>query len=426
MTRRALALVACLAGCERACGSAVPPEPSVASRPAPPPSPPLPRDPRCAAEAAHPAVATAPGAGAIDAIVPTCADGTLALFVVRGHILSRLSRGTAAGSGWSVETWATGVDRLGPVASGGVRGPVAWRSPLAGLEPDERDDVWAAEAVAGDGGWVIRRGDALLPAGVEGLGVPVVVGSSGAGVTLLAGVGRAGEAPFAARLEVALGRDAPSEPRALPAALRGDLKAWEATRGVALARVDDAAGRWLEATWPGGAQARHRLASSHALVAARGVAVGGRSAFLVGAFERGEVDGGRCLRVGEGMCVRATGLFALLAGAPGEPLEQVAIAEAGLPDAVAAAGDALWALYLAPEPAADGAVAPAQRAARVDVPRRAVTPLPLEAPPGLGAIDGPTLVRCDDGVWLAAELAAEDGSVPKGRVTALPLGCFTR
>ena len=53
---------------------------------------------------------------------------------------------------------------------------------------------------------------------------------------------------------------------------------------------------------------------------------------------------------------------------------------------------------------------------------------PWHAPcaPGLGAIDGPTLVRCDDGVWLAAELAAEDGSVPNGRVTALPLGCFTR
>lgn len=430
MTRRAVALAALVAGCQRACGGGnAPPEP-VRTEPAraEPPPPPLTLSARCVEEIARASVAIAPGSGAIDTITPTCAGDSLALFVVRGHTLSRLTRRTAAGSAFDApEPWATGVDRLGPVAPDAVRGPVAWRSPLAGVEPDERDDVWAAMLIDGDGGPSVRRGDALLPSGVAGVGVPAPMERTAAGVSLLATVARPGEAPFTARVRVTLGIDAPAEPAELPSAMPGELKAWEPSRGVGLARVEDASGAWLEATWTaGGARARHRLGARHALVASRGVAVGGRSAFVVGEFERGASDGGACLVMGEGMCVRPTGLYALVAGEPGAALERVPIANVGLPDAVAARNGELWVLYLAHEEDAAGALAPAQRAARVDVAHRAVTSLTLTPPRGFGAIDGPALVACDDGVWLAAELAAEGAETPSGRVTALPLECLAR
>jgi hypothetical protein len=374
-------------------------------------------------EIARAPVATAPGTGPIDTITASCAEGTLALFVLRGHTLSRIVRRTVPGVPFNgPEVWATGVDRLGPVAPDAVRGPVAWRSPLVGIDPDERDDVWAAVLRVGDGGDFVSRGDALLPRGLLGLGVPIAVERRVAGVTMFASVAREGEAPFAARIQVSLGDDHPAEPMELPFVAHGELKAWEASRGVALARVDDLHGAWLEATWrTGGMRSRHRLTARHALVASRGVHVEGHSVFAVGEFERGTHDGGRCMVMGEGMCVTLTGLYALIAGVPGAPLERVPIASEGLPDALASHRGQLLLLYLSHE-----AFSPRQRVARIDFATRTVTELTLTPPRGLGAIDGPTLVPCDDGVWLAAELAAEGTEAPSGRVTAIPLECLAR
>ena len=426
---RAALLALALTGCKRGCAGDAPPAEPAAHHEAPqPPPPPLTLSPRCVREIVRAPVVTAPGTGAIDTIAPTCSGGTLALFVVRGHTLSRLTRSTAAASGFDApETWSTGVDRLGPVAPDAVRGPVTWRSPLAGIDPDERDDLWAAALGEGDAGVVVTRGDALLPAGIAGIGAPVVQERSAAGVTLLATVARPQEGPFTARVRVTLGRDEPAQPTELPTWAEGELKAWEPSRGVGLARVETPGGAWLEATWAaGGARVRHQLGGRHALVAPRGVAVGGRSVFGVGEFERGAGDAGACLVMGEGMCVRPTGMYALVAGAPGAALERVELAEAGLPDAIAARGDALWVLYLAPEDDGNGAQTPSQRAARVDLAHREVTPLVLSPPRGFGAIDGPTLVACDDGVWMAAELVTDEDAGARGSVTALPLECFAR
>ncbi len=383
---------------------------------------------RCEREIDRAAVSFPPGAGSVDTVAAACARGSLALFVVRGHTLSRVERSTVAGSGYTPPyVISTGVDRLGPVAPDGLDGPLAWRSPLAGLD-DERDDVWAASLTPSDAGVASLRGDALMPAGYVGLGIAVADRVSASGLDVFATFARAGEAPSTARLAVRLGRDTPDEPHSTSRAFAGELKAWEASHRVALSRIEEGDATYLETSRAdGGASVRHRLASRHALVIARGVSVGARSAFLVGEFTLGREDAGACVAVGEGICVRPGPLYALIVGPPGGELERVDIAPRGLPDSLAARGNELIALYVAPD---EGPDQTAQRAARIDVAHREVTPLAFTPPPGFGAIDGPSLVGCDDGVWLAAEISVPLGdSADAGvrtAVTALPLECLAR
>lgn len=426
--RAALALLAMTPGCGRGCAESSPREPAADVARARPDPMPVMMSPRCGREIERAAVSYPPGAGAIELVTPTCAHGTLALFVVRGHTLTRVERATAQGSGFSPpRVISTGVDRLGPIAPDAIDGPVAWRSPLAGLD-DERDDVWAARLSPADAGAAVLRGDALMPAGYVGLGIVAPGALSATGLGVYASFGGSVEDPSTARLTVRLGRDEPEQPREVPRTLPGELKAWESDRRVALARIEDGGATYLEATWiDTGAHARHRLTSRHALVTARGVSAAGRSAFLVGEFGLGRDDAGACVPVGDGVCVRAGALYVLLAGAPGAALERVEVAPRALPDSLAARGDELTALYVSPDEGPDQTT---QRAMRLDVAHREATPLTFTPPQGFGAIDGPSLVGCDDGVWLAAQIAVPLGDDPdaatRAAVTALPLECLAR
>jgi hypothetical protein len=64
----------------------------------------------------------------------------------------------------------------------------------------------------------------------------------------------------------------------------------------------------------------------------------------------------------------------------------------------------------------------------VQVASGAVMPRALRAPEGFGAIDGPTLAACDDGVWLLAEVTrvADEGAAPRSAVTAVPVACIAQ
>lgn len=420
--RRALALVALTAGCERGClDGPVPEAPRAAVATVDVTAVPVAMSPHCARELAEPRAFVAPGSGGVDALAAACAGDTLAAFVVRGGTLSRTVRSTREGSAFDAPVLvSTGVDRMGPVAVDGVDGPVAWRSPMTGLDVDERDDVWAAVLTRSDGGVAVLRGDVLMPAGAAGLGVVAPWRDAQGALGVYASVGRLGTTPSTVRLRVVPGRDAPGAAGAMTPVIPGELKAWEASRRVALARVEEGASVYLEATWgEGGVWSRHALGSRYALVSPRGVSVGDRSVFLVGEFALSDPDGGPCMRVGAGACVRPGEMYLLVAGAAGSPLARIDVAREGVPDAIAAREGVVTALYVAQEE---------QRLAAVDVAHRAVTPRSLRAPEGFGAIDGPTLVACDDGVWLVAEVTrvGDEGEVPRSAVTAVPVACIAQ
>jgi hypothetical protein len=395
---------------------------------------PMVRSQRCVQEVTRASVVAAPGTGPVDQITATCARATLAMYVVRGGVLSRVARRTAPASPYGAPSVvSTGVDHLGPVAPEAIDGPLAWRSPLTGLDEHERDDVWAAVIQAPDGGEVqVLRGDALMPVGAVGLGEVVADARTATGVNVLASIARAEQTPTAVRVPIVLGRDEPGAPTDLVDEVPGELKAWEASRRVALARIEDADGAALEATWLGmhAPRVRYRLSSRYVLVVARGVEAAGRAVFVVGEFALGRGDAGVCMHLGEGMCVRATGMYLLVAGAPGSALTRIDVSEDGLPDALAARGGEVVVLYMAPDENALRDMRPAQHAVRVDVAHREVTPLTFAPPEGLGAIDGPTLVSCEDGVWMAAEVALPTSDAPdaatRSVVTALPLECLAR
>ncbi len=418
--RRALALVVFTAGCERGClDGPVPEAPRAVAGPIDVPVAPVAMSPRCARELAEPRAFVAPGSGGVDTIAAACAGDTLAVFVARGGTLSRALRSTREGAAFEAPTVvSTGVDRMGPVAVDGVEGPVAWRSPLVGLDDDERDDVWAAVLARRDGGVAVLRGDVLMPAGAAGLGVVAPWRDGQGALGVYASVGRVGAVPSTVRLRVLAGRDAPGAAGAMTTVIPGELKAWEASRRVALARVEEGAAVYLEASWgEGGARSRHALASRYALVSQRGVSAGGRSVFLVGEFALADADGGACMRVGAGACVRAGAMYLLVAGEAGSALERVDVAPEGVPDAIAARDGVVTVLYVAQGE---------QLLAQVRMADGAVTPRSLRAPDGFGAIDGPTLVACDDGVWLAAEVTrvADEGAAPRSGVTAVPVECL--
>ena len=424
-----------LSGCGRGCAEReTPPEPRVARSHGSddvPVAPPPQRSARCVREVTAAAVSIPAGSGPLDAFVPVCAHGTLALYVVRGHILSRVERATDPGAPFGpVEVLSTGVDRLGPVAPEALDGPLAWRSPTAGLDEVERDDVWAAVRAAGDAGARVLRGDALLPAGVEGLGAPVAWRAQGDAVTVLAGVGRRDAPPSVSRVTVRVGSDRPSQPAELPTLVEGELHAFEASRGVALSRVAGPGEPAWVLTWLDGMRAsRVPARAPFGLVVGRGVSVDGRSAFVMGEFALGNPDAGPCVRMGGDLCVVPAGLSVLLARGPDEAPVRLAIGDGALPDSVAARGHELTVLYVSA-----GASGTAQRAARVDVRDGSVTPLVFAPPEGFGAIDGPAVVNCDDGVWMAAEIALERAdeagdpsrAAPRRAVTALPMECLVR
>jgi hypothetical protein len=408
--RRALALAALLHGCDNGCRGPSP-EP-VAAPPAP--APPRVVSARCAAEVAAASVVSPPGTGDIDALTAGCDGTTLGVFVLRGHVLSWTARSLATGAAFARPTVvSTGADRLGPTGSDAPEGPVAWRSPIAGLDEPERDDVWAARVLRGDGGARISRGDTVLPEGVAGLGVPFAIASP-AGLRVRAAVAREGVAPSTVSLDLAMGRDAPTLLAALPTATTGQIEAWESAGEISLARVDEGTARFLEARGRDGRVARWAVPAPEVVVVPRGVRTARGAAFLVGEFALGEGDAGGCVGAPGGACVRP-GAVSVLVFENGS-LRAVPVAPRGVPDALAAEGDAVTALYVEPAAAEGGE----QRAARVDLRSGARTELMLAPPAGFPPIDSPQLARCGGELWLVAAVSLRDGA----GVTALPLSCL--
>ncbi len=132
-----------------------------------------------------------------------------------------------------------------------------------------------------------------------------------------------------------------------------------------------------------------------------------------------------CLTVGEGLCVRPGALYLLVAGEPGAPLERVEVAPGGLPDSLTAQGDALTVVYVGARETATRELTPEQRVARVRWPSREVATLVLDPPEDFADIDRPSLVTCDDGIWMVTEVAlARPDASPVSAVTALPLECL--
>jgi hypothetical protein len=419
------ALSVLIAGCDRGCRETAPAEPHPSSPPMVAPTAlPMMLSPRCEREIARAAVAVSPGAGPVDSVAAACHNGELALFVLRAHTLSRVVRSTQPGASYgSVLVISTGVDQLGPVGHHNVDGPLAWRSPMTGIEEHERDDIWSAriERTNAETNTVLR-GDTLMPAGIVGFGLVVPQTLRDREMTVLASEAHEGSLPATLGVHVVLGREQPSEAHDLPSIFSGELKAWEADRSVALSRIDGSTASALEVTWTeNNAHARADLSMRYALVAARGASIDGRSAFLVGEFELGG-DSGSCMSMGDGMCVRAGPLYLLFAGAPGQPLERLDVAPSGLPDSLAARDHELMVLYVSH----NGSYEPQQHAARIDIRHREVTPLVLTPPEGFGAIDGPTLVRCDNDIWIATEVTLPGDAGSSTAVTALPLECIAR
>ncbi len=414
--RAACVLFACiLPGCTRGCTSTVPVSPPVQD--IPPTSPSV--SSRCVREITRAAVFLPPGTGDIDSVLPACTGDTLALYVLRSDVLSRATRSLRPGAGFGrTLTISTGADRVGAINPTTVDGPIAWRSPIAGLDLPERDDLWTALVISPDGGTdTVLRGDVLMPAGVIGLGAPVVGQSLHGRIELLATIARAGEDPLTARVSVSPGHDGVEIPAgAAPRVLDGELRAWEPLRGVALTRVVQPSGDVvLQASRPGGVAVSLPMTAREVLVAPRGADAAGETVFATAGFALGG-DAGTCLDIG-GMCV-TPGPVELLVATAGS-LRRVTVAPSGLPDTVTAQGHEVTVMYVDETGS--------QRAARVSLPEGHVHLLTLVPPEGMPSMDHPALVTCEDGVWLAMEVAlgTDDGGTHSA-VTAAPLECFVR
>lgn len=412
---RASLLVALLcAGCDPGCS------PAPAHRDAPGPAATRMISPRCAEEARAASVVLPPGTGEVDSLSVACDGERLGAFILRGHVLSWTSRRTATRAPFSEPVViATGADRLGPVAVDAPYGPVAWRSPTAGLDA-ERDDVWAGLVHELDGGASSVRGDALLPAGAVGLGVPFAQRTP-RGARVLATLARQGVAPATLDIALTLGRDEPTEVTDLSGAQPGQVEAWDAASKITLARVDEDGASYLEARRDGAAIGRHRLRAPEALLVPRGERTEQGSVFAVGEFAVGRGDAGSCVGQPGGLCVRP-GRVLLLLVPPRGAIREIEVAPRGVPDAIAYDGRAVTVLYV--EPVTDESTA--QRAARVDLSRGGRESLDLAPPQGFPSIDTPRLARCRGELWLVSAISMPRGDAPRLAVTALPLACMMR
>jgi len=432
-----------VAGCARGCGEPAPVSEAPVDVVEPPQA--MLYSPACVAEIDRAAVARIPGHGDLDQLVATCAGDTLALWTLRGHTLGRITRTLEPGARFAApEEVSTGADRLGAVAEDAIAGPLAWRSPTTNLE-DERDTLWAAHFAppsdAGSGR--IQRGSLSLPVSVSGLGAPTARSVEGGAVTVLAGFTMAGHTPFVATVSVPLeappraprapAAAEPSEPPTAPlpsTQAAGELLAAGPGRdGVSLLRMgsssDAGTALSLVAAWPDGRRQGIGLdaTAGHVLVHPRGISLGSRTAFVLGTFSLG---GAGCIPLGPELCVRPGALSVLLLEGPGDAVRRIPVAPAGLPDGLAAQGDTLEVLYVAPDPQTPGDTA--QRGASVHLPDGRVTARTLTAPPGMGSLDTPTLVSCRDGVWIAmgVSVPAPDGGGRVMAATALPWSCVAR
>lgn len=391
---------------------------------------------RCDAELVHGAVATVPGLGSLDALVPACGnDDTLAVFTLRGHTLSRLVRARSPGSTFHLaDPIATGADRLGPVGTGDALslGPIAWRSPTVLLDEEVGDEWWVAWLDPGlDAGPSVHRGSAVMPAGAEGLGIIVPIARRGASVDVLTTLARAGNNPRLVRATVPTGGDElvpfAHDPTALA---EGELKAWEPATGTAVVFAVEPDGqallRALHVPADPASSARSigavRLARSHVLVAPAGSPMpGGDALFAYSEFDVVQRGAGACLVLDQTLCV-APGPVRFLRVSPGGAVT-TDVAPSGLIDTFAREHDAtVLALYV--EGSGDAHV---QHAVRFDSTTGEVRPARFTAFEALPALDRPALARCGDELWLAAEFVVDPGDAGRVQETAvmvLPAACI--
>jgi len=336
-------------------------------------------------------------------------------------VLSWTTRADRPGASFSPPVVvSTGADRLGPVARDAPHGPVAWRSPIAGLDPPERDVLWAAVLQRADGGAVSTRGDAIMPDGFVGLGVPFVRVTP-AGVSVLATVAREGVAPMGVAVTVSPGSDAPATVTAPRAEVQGSVEAWEPRTGTLLARVQRDGGSWIEAHRGARPLGRVRVRSPELLVLPRGEDTAAGVVFAAGEFAVGRGDAGACVGQPGGICVRP-GRVLLWVFSPDGSVRELEVAPRGVPDALADDGDAVTVLYVEPG-TGDSA---AQRAARVDVRSGARDSVALSPPEGFPPVDTPRLARCGDELWMVAAITLDASAAARVGVTALPLSCVLR
>lgn len=378
-------------------------------------------------------MATPPGMGAIDALVPTCGPGEdITVWTLRGHTLSRLQRPRAPGGIFAQsEIVATGADRLGPIAMDHALGPAAWRSPTVALDDLDGDEWWAGYIdPRADAGARMRRGSVTMPAGSVGLGVLAPLGrtSDGRGVEVLGTLARQGENPRLVRVTVPAPSDEAHALREMPPALsEGELKAWEPSNRVALAYVveSDGAPR-LRALVLSADSAQVRgevsLTRQHVLVVARGVARGEIAVFALAEFDVSRREVGDCIALDESLCVTPGPVRLLRVERAGVTTLQVA--PRGLVDTIGLdAEDRVLVLYVAA-----GTEERAQRAARVDVATGRVEALSLTPSDDLPPLDRPALVRCGREPWLAAEVLVSESTDAAARresaVIALPFACL--
>lgn len=425
MLRVALVLMVSLAGCwSRQCGvlsvpSAIDAGTSVMAS--------FDRE-RCRRELAHASVAVPPGLGAIDGLMPTCgADGSLVIWTLRGHTLSRVSRSRVPGSSFAIpEVVATGADRVGPVAVDGVLGPVAWRTPTTAIEELDADEWWVAfidsEAVPGHR---VRRGSVLMPPGVVGLGVLAPVARTEEGVEVMGTIARTGMHPRIVRYTVHAPRDEVESLSGDPEALcEGELKAYETVHRVALALAVEPEGRTvLRALQRVGTamvqRGRIGLSRGHVLVVPRGVARGGTSLFVFSEFDVA-TRGSSCLVLGDSLCVVPGAVVLVRVDASG--VTTLTVAQQGLVDTFTLDDrDRAVVFYVLGNEQS-------QRAARIDLDRGMVERLNLVPTDELPPLDHPALVRCGREPWLTAEVLIDTGgdaggvSTERG-VIAVPLEC---
>lgn len=414
--RAAVLLSLLVAGCDPGC-RAPPAAPLATDVPAPQREVPA----RCVEEVRAASVVFPPGSGDVDALSVACHDGALGVFALRGHVLSWTSRNDRAGEGFSPPlVVGTGADRLGPVAHDAPQGPVAWRSPVADLDTPQRDDVWAGLVQRGDGGFAALRGDALLPEGTLGLGVPFVRVNP-AGLFAVATVARQGVEPGSVSLRIFPGREE-SAPVALPLVTApGHIEAWEPRTDTVLARVQREGASWLEARRGEVVLSRVRVRSPEMVVVSRGESTPAGAVFAVGEFAVGRGDGGACVGQPGGICVRP-GRVTLLVVPPQGAMRELEVAPEGVPDALAWDGDAITVLYVEPGPEESTA----QRAARIDVRSGARDRVALSPPEGFPPIDLPRLARCGDDLWMVAAVSVDERGARRVGVTALPLACVLR
>ncbi len=397
-------------------------------------------DERCREEIAHATVATVPGLGAIDALIPTCDPDsrTLVVWAMRGHTLSRIERPLVPGATFRPgEIVSTGADRLGPIATTAVSGPIAWRSPTLALDDVESDEIWTAVIEPPSDGSALRvlRGSASMPGGTVGLGIVAPIERTPAGVHLLATVAREGENPRMIRLVVPAPQDEAVTLAALPPALAdGELKAYEPTHRVALAyAVTGTQATVLQAFRVDGDRLRligsSPVTRRHVLVIARGVDAGrGRSAFVWTTFDvaRG-ADAGACMALDETLCVNPGPLMLGLADDHG--LQTFELGARGLPDTIALdASGRLIVMMLTADRKRRG-----QQAVRVDLETQESTDVTLVPGDALPPMDHPALVRCGNEPWIVAEVLVDDGAgdaaarrTRESAVIALPFECLAR